>query len=50
MAEVQLTDELAPWWLLRHKMTDDYIARYKECYEPSEPSRDFEDRGALYAL
>ncbi|KAJ4300150.1 hypothetical protein N0V88_002819 [Collariella sp. IMI 366227] len=48
--ESQLADELAPWWLLRHEMTDAYIEEYKRHYDPAEPSEDFESRGALYAL
>ena len=46
----KFTDEMAPWWAPRHKMTGAYIAEYIKHYPVSEPAEDFKDRGALYGL
>lgn len=47
-------DELAPWWMPRHQMTNSYIDTYMDEYAkhstPSEPTEEFADRGALYGL
>lgn len=42
--------DLAGWWAPRHKITGDYIDRYANLKQKSEPIEDFEDRGLLYRV
>lgn len=53
-ARSPLLDELAPWWMPRHRMTNAYIDAYMDRYAKhstlSEPTEDFADRGTLYGL
>lgn len=41
---------MAPWWVERHKIMDEYIAEYRKRVPATEPVEDFQDRGALYML
>ncbi|ORY60896.1 Fructosamine/Ketosamine-3-kinase, partial [Pseudomassariella vexata] len=34
----------------RYRFTGDYISKYKEVMQPSEPKEDFDDRNSLYAI
>ncbi|KAF3766099.1 hypothetical protein M406DRAFT_258016 [Cryphonectria parasitica EP155] len=43
-------DELAPWFVRRHHMTDEYVKEYIKHYEVASPAADFKDRGILYSL
>lgn len=43
-------DELAPWWMPRHRMTNAYISEYRKHFPEDKPVDDFHDRGQLYGL
>lgn len=43
-------DDLAPWFLDRHKLYNGYMDAYLKLNAPSEPKEDFTDRMHLYGL
>ena len=43
-------DELGPWIVSRHQMTNAYVDEYVKHFPISEPSEEFDDRGELYCL
>lgn len=44
-------DEMGPWWPTRHRLARDYVAGYyKAWYGKAQPTEEFEDRIALYAM
>lgn len=45
-----ILDELGPWTCPRHRTTKSYVDEYTKHFVPSEPSKEFDDRRALYSL
>jgi protein-ribulosamine 3-kinase len=43
-------DDLGPWKIQRHKMTQAYIDEYVKHFPKTEPMEEFDDRLWLYCL